>query len=100
MPSANGPQDRIMSPAGVGSTLTTSAPRSARMVAQKGPAKARDKSRTRIPANGNDIFPPKQGLFPARSPAGGRVLANLYTISQLEFNSIFQNYLPYCIEEQ
>src|SRR6202012_1759350 len=49
------PQARIISPSGSGSTLTTSAPRSPRIIAQKGPASARERSSTRIPSRGSFI---------------------------------------------
>src|ERR1700730_13233482 len=55
MPRSNGPHARIISPSGSGSTLTTSAPRSARIMVQKGPARARDRSSTRMPVSGKLI---------------------------------------------
>src|SRR5438093_12391977 len=53
MPCAKGPHLRIISPSGVGSILITSAPRSARIIEQNGPASARDRSTTRRPSKGS-----------------------------------------------
>ena len=50
-PTQGGPQPRVESPSG-GSTLTTSAPRSARSIVQYGPARTVEQSTTRRPASG------------------------------------------------
>ena len=51
-----GPYSRVSSPSS-GSSFTTSAPRSARVIPHHGPAKTRDNSNTLIPANA-DMDPP------------------------------------------
>ena len=51
-PPTNGGQLRVSSPLPGSSTLMTSAPMSARIIEQNGPARTRVRSRTRIPASG------------------------------------------------
>src|SRR5206468_6801185 len=51
-PSTNGGQLRVSSPLPGSSTLITSAPMSPSIIAQKGPARTRVRSRTRAPASG------------------------------------------------
>src|SRR5437867_7956834 len=66
-----------MSPSG-GSTLTTSAPRSASMRAANGPARTRERSSTRSDASGKSIALAAGGRFarsPARSDRGRRRVA-------------------------
>src|SRR5664279_2368891 len=53
--SKGGPHWRVSSPSRL-STLITSAPRSARIMVQKGPASTRVKSSTRTPANASGDF--------------------------------------------
>src|SRR5437773_2372370 len=55
-PSTNGGQLRVSSPLPGSSTLMTSAPMSPSIIAQKGPARTRVRSRTRIPASGALLF--------------------------------------------
>src|SRR5712664_4834595 len=55
-PPENGGQLRVSSPLPGSSTLMTSAPMSPSIIAQKGPARTRVRSRTRIPASGALLF--------------------------------------------
>src|SRR5581483_11238785 len=55
-PTKGGPQPRVSSPVSGGSTLITSAPRSARSMVQYGPARTREKSSTRRPLSGRSAW--------------------------------------------
>src|SRR6185369_5586308 len=59
-----GPQARVSSPVLLRSTLTTSAPRSARIWPAHGPARMRASSSTRKPANGPGMIAPYAAINP------------------------------------